>query len=70
MTSRTHTTTRRLASAAALLLASGLVDEGGAPLAAQTFPTDDPVIRAMWEETGQQGVWPRCRPPRRSSPGQ
>lgn len=22
------------------------------------------------ERTGQQGVWPRCWPPRRSSPGQ
>ncbi len=50
MTSRTHTTTRRLAAAAALMLVSGWFDEGGAPLAAQTFPTDDEVIRAMWEE--------------------
>ncbi len=50
MTSWTNMTARRLAYAAALLVPFGLVVESGAPLAAQTFPTDDPVIRAMWEE--------------------
>ncbi len=41
--------TRFLAAAASLALLSN------APLAAQSFPTDDPVIRAIWEQGMEDG---------------